>query len=102
MKDEEYIVNNKIYNLTKSTKLYEYIEKEGTGKMIGTLEMFRDVTIRIYKSAKGNLYRTITKMGRIIITDATEKEFKQLLFERNEIDLLRELFPKDIERLEEV
>lgn len=102
MKDEEYIVNKKIYNITKSTKLYECKGKEGTGMMIGTLEMSRDTTIRIYKSIKDNLYQTITRLGRIIITDITEEEFKELLFKRNEIDLLRELFPEDIEKLEEV
>lgn len=102
-KDIEYIFNNKIYNITKSNKIYEYRYKEGTGvKLFNGYEMYAEVIARIYKSVKGNLYRTITKSGRIGITDMTEEEFKGLLLKKNELDLLRELYPCTVDELEEV
>lgn len=102
MKDIEYIFNNKIYNLTRSTKLYEYEEREGTGRFINNYEITRTVDIAIYKSLKNNLYKSISSNGRILITDITEEELKRLLSQRSEIELLREFLPCEVDKLEEV
>ena len=102
-KDIEYIVNNKIYNISKSNKIYEYRYKEGSGIiMFNGYEMPREVIERIYKSSKGNLYKTTSKSGRIGITDIIEDDLKELLLKRNELDLLRELYPCTVDELEEV
>lgn len=103
MNDIEYIFNNKIYNITKSTIIYEYVYKEGTGiNLFNGYEMLREMTARIYKSPKGNLYKTTSSGGRISIADVSEDSFKELLLKRNELSLLRELYPCTANELEEV
>ena len=102
-KDIEYIFNNKVYNITKSTLLYEYIDREPTGmKFMGQYPMTREFTIRVYKSSRGNLYRAEIRNDRISISDITKEEFIGLLARRSELGLLRELYPETANRLEEV
>lgn len=102
-KDIKYVLNNKIYNITQSEKLYEYKDKEPSGMIfMGKYPMQREVKIRIYRSVKNNLYKAVISNGRISIVDITDNEFKTMLLNNNELDLLRELYPEEFEKLEEV
>ena len=102
MEDEKYYLNNKIYNITKSEKLYEYTQREATGKLfMGKYPMMGEVEIRIYSSAKGNLFQTITKDGRISIKDINDEGFKEILLRENALDILEKLYPLSYKKLEE-
>ena len=102
MEDEKYYLNNKIYNITKSDKLYEYTQREATGKLfMGKYPMMREVEIRIYSSVKGNLFQTITKDGRISIKDINDEGFKEILLRENALDILEKLYPLSYKKLEE-
>lgn len=102
-KDVRYVFNDKVYNITQSEKLYEYNYHEYTGTTIfNGYKLTREVTIKLYKSLKGNLYQAMIKSGKIVITDTTEEKLKGLLLERNELDLLGKLYPEELKRLEEV
>ncbi len=102
MNDEKYYLNDKLYNISKSAKLYEYIETEPSGLMfMGQYQMAREVRNRVYKSPKGNLFKTIVKNKRINIIDINDDNFKEILLSKNALDILEELYPLDHQRLEE-
>ena len=101
--EEKYIFNNKIYNITTSTKLYEYKYNEDSGRTwLGGLPMMREVKITIYRSSKGRLYKSKAVNGYIGIEDIVESELKGILIKRNEISLLKELYSETLNELEEV
>ncbi len=100
--EEKYYQNGKIYNITASTKLYECIERELADiTFMKSYRMTREVRRRVYKSLKGNLYETIVKDGRIGITDIDHQYFIDLLLRKNELRLIKELYPERYEELEE-
>lgn len=102
MEDEKYYLNNKIYNISKSVKLYEYIEEEPTGIFIwGQYPMTREVKNRIYRSPKGNLFKTIIKKSKISIIDINDDEFKEILLRKNALDILEQLYPLEYQKIEE-
>ena len=102
MNDEKYYLNNKLYNISKSVELYEYIEMEPSGLMfMGRVPMTIEVRNRVFKSPKGNLFKTIVKSKRINIVDINDDNFKEILLSKNALDILEELYPQDHQRLEE-
>lgn len=102
MEDEKYYLNNKLYNITKSVQLYEYTERELSGlKFMGEYPLTREVRYRVYKSTKGNLFKTIFRNGRITIIDINENNFKDILLSNNALDILSEIYPLEYQGLEE-
>ena len=102
MEDEKYYLNNKLYNISKSEKLYEYTEEEPTGIFfMGQYPMKREVKYRVYRSPKGNLFKTTVREKKISITDINNDEFKELLLRKNELDILERLYPLEYQKLEE-
>ena len=76
MSEERYYLNNKIYNISKSVELYQYIKREPSGLMFaGRYPVTREVKYTVYKSPKGNLFETIGKSGKIAIIDINKKRF---------------------------
>lgn len=105
MEEQEvrYVFNDKIYNITKSEKLYEYRHKEKTNMLLlGQYPTYRDVITKVYKSRRGNFFMRISSNGRISIKDITIDEFLKILTERNELDLLKSIFPSEYNKLQEV
>lgn len=102
MADEKYYLNNKLYNISKSVKLYEYTVEEPSGIFfLGQYPLTREVTNRVYISPKGNLFKTTVREKKISITDVSNDEFKELLLRKNELDILERLYPLEYQKLEE-
>lgn len=102
MEDEKYYLNNKLYNISKSVKLYEYTEKEPSGMFfMGQYPMTREVKNRVYRSSKGNLFKTIVRNRRISIIDINDDNFKEILLRKNALDILEQLYPLECQKLEE-
>ena len=98
-----YVFNDKIYNITKSEKLYEYRYKEKTNMLLlGQYPMYRDAIDKVYESRRGNFFITTSSNGRISIKDIAIDEFLKILTERNELDLLKSIFPSEYNKLQEV
>ncbi|HHX62314.1 MAG TPA: hypothetical protein GX707_16620 [Epulopiscium sp.] len=103
VQEEKYLFNNKIYNITKSEKLYEYIEKKDTGmKLFGNYNLLRDVVVSVYKSKNDNLFVTEASIGRISCKDVSKKDFLSTLLTRGEIDLIKKIYPSEYIKLKEV
>lgn len=68
---------------------------------MGQYPMTRDVKNRVYKSPKGNLFKTIVRNGRISIIDINDDIFKEILLRKNALDILEQLYPLEYQKLEE-
>ena len=101
MEGEKYYLNNKLYNISKSEELYEYTAIEPSGLFFMGRPMTRDVRYRVYRSPKGNLFKTIVRGSRISIIDINDDDFKEILLRKNALDIFKQLYPLDYQKLEE-
>lgn len=100
--DETYIVNNKIYNITKSELIYEFEEAVKTNIMMMGRHMTVGERRQIYKSIKGNYFIKVYKGSRFYIKDISKEDVINKLKTRSEINILNKYFPDEIEKLKEV